>query len=328
MSHALLVNPHDTHGVAKTVEQALNMTDAEMWHRVRAMQDRLERNDAGAWAKRFLTDLEDEGEEGTSADAHETLAEVGADMIERVKKGEKIALLLDYDGTLRSFVDRPEDAVPEQEVLDLLEKLSLHPQVNLAVVSGRPKDFLEKHFGHLAIDLVAEHGYFWKRLGSDGWAMLDERADTSWKSAVLPHLEWAVTLTPGSEIENKKSSVVWHYRQADPEFGTWRAKGLLSELTSITANLPVSVHHGQKIVEIASQLVNKGVAADFLIKDWQPSIALAAGDDQTDENMFAITPPESVHLHTVKVGSGSTRAEHRTSISGLRKLLSNIASNI
>ncbi len=331
MSHALLVNPHDTHGVAKTIEEALAMTDDDMWNRVRAMQARLSRNDAGAWAKLFLGDLEKSGNNENHPNAHETLAQVGDDVSARIKKGEKIALLLDYDGTLRAFVDRPEDAVPEQEVLELLGKFGDHPNVHIAVISGRPKDFLEKHFGHLNIDLVAEHGYYWKRITESGegeWDVLDKRADTSWKDAVIPHLEWAVTLTPGSEIEEKRSSVVWHYRRADPEFGLWRAKGLLSELTSTTASLPVSVHHGQKIVEVASQLVNKGIAADQLIQEWRPAIAVAAGDDQTDENMFSLTPPENVHLHTVKIGEGSTRAEHRTTISGLRKFLKSLANQL
>ncbi|MGJ8656820.1 MAG: bifunctional alpha,alpha-trehalose-phosphate synthase (UDP-forming)/trehalose-phosphatase [Akkermansiaceae bacterium] len=331
MSHALQVNPHDAHGVARTIKEALSMTEDEMWDRVRAMQARLARNDAGAWAKIFLGDLEGATTDESGTMGHETMGEVSEEMVARVGKGEQIALLLDYDGTLRDFVDRPEDAIPEPDVLELLEKFSKHPLVNLAVISGRPKDFLEKHFGHLTIDLVAEHGYFWKRL-KDGqigeWEMLDQRADIAWKDAVLPHLEWAVTLTPGSEIEEKRSSVVWHYRRADQEFGLWRAKGLLSELTSTTASLPVSVHHGQKIVEVASQLVNKGVAADMLIREWQPSIALAAGDDQTDENMFSIVPPENVHLHTVKIGEGSTRAEHRTTIAGLRAFLKTIASAI
>jgi trehalose 6-phosphate synthase/phosphatase len=331
MSHAMLVNPHDAYGVARTIKEALEMSDDEMWSRVRAMQARLARNDAGAWAQRFLGDLKRSEEDGRDPDSYETLAEVSQDMVDRIGNGEKIALLLDYDGTLRGFVDRPEDAIPEPDVLDVLEKFSKHSQVNIAVISGRPKEFLEKHFGHLNIDLVAEHGYFWKRIGkssSADWEMLNNHADVSWKAAVIPHLEWAVTLTPGTEIEEKRSSVVWHYRRADQEFALWRAKGLLSELTSITASLPVSVHHGQKIVEVASQLVNKGVAAEMLIKEWQPAIALAAGDDQTDENMFSIEPPDHVHLHTVKIGDGSTRAEHRTTIEGLRSFLKLLASSI
>ena len=328
MSHSLLINPHDTHGVVKAMEQALAMSEDEMWARVRAMQDRLARNDAGAWAKRFISDLTDSGTTDHDPSAHETLAQVEASLTKNLAAGRKVALFLDYDGTLRGFVDRPEDAIPDQGLLDLLAKLAAHDSLRLAVISGRPKAFLEQHLGHLNIDLVAEHGYYWKRLEVGEWEVMNPHVDNSWMDVVLPHLEWAVTLTPGTEIEVKTSAVVWHYRQADPEFGLWRAKGLLSELTSITASLPVSVHHGQKIVEVASQMVNKGVAADSLMKEWMPDVALAAGDDQTDETMFAITPVCEDHFHTVKIGTGSTRAEHRTSIGGLRTFLESLADTL
>ncbi|MBK1829501.1 bifunctional alpha,alpha-trehalose-phosphate synthase (UDP-forming)/trehalose-phosphatase [Verrucomicrobiaceae bacterium R5-34] len=328
MSHSLLINPHDTQGVVKAMEQALAMSEDEMWSRVRAMQDRLARNDAGAWARHFLGDLDASGTPEHDPAAHETLAEVEANLTKHLAAGRKVALFLDYDGTLRDFVDRPEDAVPDASLLNLLERLAAHDSLNLAVISGRPKEFLESHIGHLPIDLVAEHGYYWKRLEVGEWELMNPHVDNSWMETVRPVLEWAVTLTPGSEIEVKTSSIVWHYRQADPEFGLWRAKGLLDELTAITASLPVSVHHGQKIVEVASQMVNKGVAADSLMRDWMPDIAFAAGDDQTDETMFAITPVCEDHFHTVKIGTGSTRAEHRTSIKGLRRFLESLADTL
>lgn len=328
MSHAILVNPHNTMGVADAMEKALAMPESEMCSRVRAMQDRLERNDAGAWAKRFLHDLATEHKEENNGLAAADLKGVRLDLEHHLKNKQTTAIFLDYDGTLRGFTDRPQDAIPDDDLCRLLEKLGSHPYLKVAIVSGRPLEFLEKHLGHLPINLVAEHGYRWKLVGHDDWEMVDSRVDTSWKEIVLPHLEWAVTLTPGSEIEEKKSSIVWHYRQADPEFGLWRAKGLLSELTSITASLPVSVHHGQKIVEIASQFVNKGAAVDHLLGLWTPKVALAAGDDQTDENMFSIHPEEIDHFHTVKVGTGATRAEHRTDIKGLRKLLENLAKRL
>lgn len=333
MSHAVLVNPHNTVGVAASIKRALAMTDDEMWVRVRAMQDRLARNDAGAWAKRFLTDLSTtnlaDPEDMPAAD----ISAVTNDLIENVRMKRKVAIFLDYDGSLRDFVDRPEDAIPDEGLHGLLNKLASHESINLAIVSGRPMDFLELHFGQLPITLVAEHGYRWKRMHPEldtepVWEIVDSRVDNSWKEIVIPHLQAAVTLTPGSEIEDKTSAIVWHYRQADPEFGLWRAKGLLSEITSITANLPVAVHHGQKIVEVASQMVNKGVACDLLMKTWQPHTAFAAGDDQTDENMFALKPEHVDHFHTVKIGTGATRAEHRTDIKGLRKLLERLAAEI
>ncbi|GAA5494379.1 trehalose 6-phosphate synthase/phosphatase [Rubritalea squalenifaciens DSM 18772] len=328
MSHAVLVNPHNTVGVAEAMEHALAMSDDEMCSRVRAMQDRLERNDAGAWAKRFLGDLATDPREETNGIAAANLKGVRMDILEHINAGKKAAIFMDYDGTLREFTDRPQDAIPDEALCSLLDQLGNHPNLEIAIISGRPLEFLEQHLGHLNVSLVAEHGYRWKLVDQGEWQMVDSRVDTSWKEVVLPHLEAAVTLTPGSEIENKKSSIVWHYRQADPEFGLWRAKGLLSELTSITASLPVSVHHGQKIVEIASQFVNKGAAVDHLLEHWKPEVALACGDDQTDETMFSLHPKEIDHFHTIKVGTGATRAEHRTDIKGLRKLLENLSKSL
>lgn len=141
-----------------------------------------------------------------------------------------------------------------------------------------------------------------------------------WKPAIREHLEQASLLTPGTHVEEKQSALVWHYRKADPELGPWRARGLLDELTSMAANLPVTVHHGKKIVEISSLQVSKGAAVDFLLHAWECETALVAGDDQTDETMIMLTP-ENIEFHSVRVGGGPTRAAYRTDIAGMRRFL-------
>jgi trehalose-6-phosphatase len=88
----------------------------------------------------------------------------------------------------------------------------------------------------------------------------------------------------------------------------------------MAANLPVTVHHGQKIVEISSLQVSKGLAVDHLLRAWDCRAALVAGDDQTDETMITLAP-EGVEFFSVKVGAGPTRAAYRTDIPGLRSFL-------
>jgi trehalose-6-phosphatase len=41
--------------------------------------------------------------------------------------------------------------------------------------------------------------------------------------------------TPGSFVEEKDYSLVWHYRLADPEFGAWLANELVSMLEAMLA---------------------------------------------------------------------------------------------
>ena len=80
----------------------------------------------------------------------------------------------------------------------------------------------------------------------------------------------------------------------------------------MTANAPVQVRHGRKIVEIVSTEVSKGMAAsrilDHLPDGEQPALVLCAGDDATDESLFTLACDD---LLSIKVGGGPTAARHR-----------------
>jgi trehalose 6-phosphate synthase/phosphatase len=321
MPHALRVNPYSVSEVASAIDQALTMPEAEMWGRTRAMQDHIVKNDAGAWANRFLSHLENQ-----TCDLNE---EKGVSDLSTLLDSFKVdgakALFLDYDGTLRGFENKPEDAIPDPGLLPLLKRLGKH--LRIVIVSGRPKEFLEEHFSGHNFTLVAEHGYRWSRAHSPEWDLVNPLVDISWKEDVLPHLEQATQLTPGTHIETKPSALVWHYRSADPEFGLWQAHRLLSELTESTASLPVAVHHGKKIVEVASQQVSKGAAVEALLHDWDCQTALAVGDDQTDETMFSIET-KTPNYHTIHIGGSDTRALHLSDIPHFRNFLETLADSL
>jgi trehalose 6-phosphate synthase/phosphatase len=327
MSHALMVNPHDTREVAEAIERSLSMSAEEKEQRTNVMRGRVRRSDSSAWAKVFLKQLECSSDANAEA-ASPRFLNLAGDLGGIVRAGGNVALFLDYDGTLRDFVKDPDAAVPDETLRPLLEKLSSHPKVKIAIVSGRPAAFLQKHFEGAGVTLVSEHGYRWLQPGATEWHLIRDHIDTDWKDVVLPHLQQAEALTPGSHIEEKQSSIVWHYRGCDPEFGLWKARSLLSELTDDTASLPVSVHHGKKIVEVASQLVNKGQAVKALANEWKPNVMLAAGDDQTDETMFAIEVDDVDDFITVHVGESPSRALRRTSIRGLRRFLENFSAEL
>lgn len=326
LAHALHVNPYDVDEVARSLNRALEMPDDERLKRIDAMQSRVRKQDSGAWAKLFLKHLDRVPHRGERVEITE-MQPLAALISNKVKAGKKLSLFLDYDGTLRGFVDVPEDAIPDEHLPSLLRDLAKHPAVSLAVVSGRPPSFLEAHLGGLGVTLVGEHGYRWLNGGQGEWQLFNPYVNTDWKTNIRKHLEQASLLTPGTQVEEKQSALVWHYRKADPEFGHWRARALLEELTAMAANLPITVHHGQKIVEVSSLQVSKGQAVDYLIDLWKPDIAVVAGDDQTDETMMALSP-KSVEFFTVKVGQGSTRAKHRTDIPGLRVFLEGLRSAV
>ena len=98
-------------------------------------------------------------------------------------------------------------------------------------------------------------------------------------------------------------------RGADLQFGAWKARELAEELVALTANEPIQVHRGRRIVEITAAEVNKGSAvARILEQDEGYGIALCAGDDQTDESMFRLSTPRML---SIKVGDQPTQARYR-----------------
>ena len=118
--------------------------------------------------------------------------------------------------------------------------------------------------------------------------------------------------TPGTLIEEKEYSLVWHYRKADVEFGSWQARELVAHLTDYLANQPVEVTTGKMTVEIRPHSVNKGNIFSFLQNEFDKTydFILAIGDDVTDEDMFSSLKNRD-NAHSVKVSSGNSKADYR-----------------
>lgn len=57
--------------------------------------------------------------------------------------------------------------------------------------------------------------------------------------------------TPGTYIEKKESSLTWHYRDADPNFGSWQAKDIQIQLEDVLSNLPLEIIQGNRMVEVS-----------------------------------------------------------------------------
>ena len=63
------------------------------------------------------------------------------------------------------------------------------------------------------------------------WETTGEVFDESWKDLTNSIMTTYHERTNGTYIEVKGSSLVWHYRDADPEFGALQAKELQDGLT-------------------------------------------------------------------------------------------------
>jgi trehalose 6-phosphate synthase/phosphatase len=323
---ALLVNPYDAAAVAGAIERALAMPVDERRARMAGMRRRVMSFDARAWAQSFVADLAARPATISDAAVDGGAAAAGERLRAAVAAGRRVALFLDYDGTLRDLVADPAAAAPTADLRALLDRLHALPNVDTTIISGRVPEELATFVGdHDRFRLVAEHGAAVRPPGKDEWERADDARATGWKEPILRLLRLFEASTPGTVVEEKRTGFVWHHRRADPEFGEWKAKALVAELSAVAGNDPVTVRRGRKIVEVTSAHVNKGVAVERALAGRDYDLVFIAGDDTTDESMFRLgLPPDKVV--TVRVGDGESAARYRVAgPAELRELLQRAA---
>jgi trehalose 6-phosphate synthase/phosphatase len=307
---SLKINPYDIEQISATLEQALEMPPKEQLKRMDGMYERVIEYDAVYWANSFLNELEAVTKFRSGGYKKTQRPKLAQKLKETFRPGSKIALFLDYDGTLRKFHDNPDGAVPTKSIKQLFRILSKYQNIDTHVISGRKGSTLEEWLGGYPVTLIGEHGFSCRPRGEDEWVSLCEASDFTWKQRIREMLEYFVGIVPGSFIEEKISAMVWHYRRTDPEFGEWRAKQLVINLSEMLSNLPIEVHHGKKIVEISSMQVNKGRALQNMVAGKNYDYVVCMGDDYTDESMFRLSMSNMI---SIKVGKGDTSAMYRVS---------------
>jgi trehalose 6-phosphate synthase/phosphatase len=178
------------------------------------------------------------------------------------------------------------------------------------VVSGRGGEILERWLGDLPIGLVCEHGYAMRLAGERDWEVR-QTAHRGAVRSVEELFEEFVRRTPGSMIERKRSSIAWHYRSADPEYGTFQANELLSLLEDTLKRRPYSVLRGNRVIEVRPENVTKGHAVTDLLQIHADADAVfCAGDDRTDEDMMeAINKSWRTRAVTCWVGGRNSAAD-------------------
>jgi len=317
LGEAIIVNPNDQEAIAESLGRALEMPDDEQIERNWVMQMRLERYNISQWVNDFMDRLFTVKKTQLELCGKKLTGEMRSNLLDEYGKRTERLFLLDYDGTLIPFGEKPEKVKPDGELLELLESLSEAPQNEVTIISGRARNTLQRWFSNLNIGLIAEHGV-WLKEKDGSWEMV-EPLRSDWKAEIRPILELYVDRTPGSFIEEKEFSLVWHYRKANPELAKVRARELKGAVLQLTANLNLGVLEGIKVMEIKSVGVNKGRAAIRWLSKKKWDFVLAMGDDWTDEDIFAVLPESA---YSIKVGLGPSRARFNLeSVTEVRSLV-------
>lgn len=208
--------------------------------------------------------------------------------IRRQAQGKRLAVFLDYDGTLTPIVDQPEDARLSEKVREILSDLAAHFPV--AVISGRDlRDIRER----VAVDKIAyagSHGFeiafpdgrVWEHpLAADYLSFLDR---------VEMKLGERLGKIDGCRLERKRFSLAVHYRRvAKAHFA-----GVEKAVHELTQDFPeLRLSGGKKIYEFQPRVEwHKGKALLLLLElfhlDRPDVLPLYIGDDATDEDVFQV----------------------------------------
>ena len=317
MSEAIIINPNSFDEIADAIKQAIQMPELEQIERNIILQDRLKRYNINKWAASFIDALNSVIQNKNVFLSKKISPGIEKELINKYKAAKKRIIFLDYDGTLVTFKKKPELAIPDEELYSLLDILSNDPRNKIVLISGRDRNSFETWFKNKNYILVTEHGVWIKNPKKD-WELIESLA-AEWKDNVRPGMELYVDSTPGSFIEEKTFSLVWHFRKTDPELGARRAIELKDELTAFSVNHNLEILEGNKVIEIKNSGVNKGRAALKIISNKNYDFMLSIGDDWTDEYMFEQLPSEAF---TIKVGIANTRANYNVeNVSEVRHLL-------
>jgi trehalose 6-phosphate phosphatase len=217
----------------------------------------------------------------------------------------KLAMFLDFDGTLVELAERPDLVVVPKQLARTMERLSSRLGGALAIITGRPLDAVDAYLTPAVLPTAAAHGT--ERRRADGSVDGPAREILASAEQVADRLMALVLLDPRLVLERKAGAVALHYRQA-PEL-EHRCRAAMQ--AAVGARKELAIVEGKMVLEARPTAVDKGVAVQRFMSEvpFSGRVPVFVGDDRTDEDGFAAVG--RLGGVAIKVGNGATTASHR-----------------
>ncbi|XP_021768421.1 probable trehalose-phosphate phosphatase F [Chenopodium quinoa] len=222
-------------------------------------------------------------------------------------EGKKIAIFLDYDGTLSPIVDDPDRALMSDDMRSAVRNVAKY--FPTAIISGRSRDKVCDLVGLAELHYAGSHGMDIMspvHKVSDGNSNTNNSTDKQDKevslfqpaSEFLPMIDKVFnTLVDttkdikGAKVENHKFCASVHYRNVDEK--NWPTIAQL--VHDILKSYPrLHLTHGRRVLEVRPIIDwDKGKAVEFLLEslglsDCDDVLPIFIGDDKTDEDAFKV----------------------------------------
>lgn len=323
-NNELSVNPWDYHQCAEAIRLALEMPDDEKRRRWEKLFEAVSHHTGSYWFGEFLGRLDKAYGEQHMRDQLSVPRLSIPSISAKYKSADRRLFVLDYEGTLVSWGPLNQIIpVSPQRTLAILHDLVLDERNVVYIMSGRRPEELDRVFQRIPnLGMIAENGCFVKETSSDRWT---EMADTAqikkWKDSVKPLLTYFLERTPGSSLEERHCSLLFHYKDADDQESAARQASECATLVNDaceSSRVHAVALDGSIVVEPIDW--TKKTAAQKVFEDLNrtspgPSVdfLMVVGDGREDEKVFkwanrlgsAGTVKDVV---TVSLGTRSTEA--------------------
>ncbi|CAN6709779.1 unnamed protein product [Malus baccata var. baccata] len=223
-------------------------------------------------------------------------------------KGKRIALFLDYDGTLSPIVDNPDCAFMSDAMRAAVKRVAKH--FPTAIISGRSHDKVYEfvklnelyYAGSHGMDIMApviqsindDQRNCFKSTDKKGKAVNLFQPAAEFLPMIREVFKLLVESTKdiqGAKVEDNKFCVSVHYRNVDDK--SWPA--VAQCVDEILKDYPrLRLTHGRKVLEVRPTINwDKGKAVMFLLEslglsNCEDVLPIYIGDDRTDEDAFKV----------------------------------------
>jgi trehalose 6-phosphate synthase/phosphatase len=284
MREALLVNPYNIDATAEALHRALTMDEAERRSRLAALRWRERRYNVHAWVDDFL-----QATRAINAGIRPpTPADFEAWLGTRLA-GARLALFLDYDGTLTPIVEHPAQAQLSPDMRRALRACARRPDMDVAIISGRALHDLQAIVGEPRLIYAGNHGLEIAAPDMPPYRHPDLPHFIERLNALADDLD--VLAADGAWVERKQATLTLHYRSVDPSRRPAlidRAKNMIAAagfqprdgICTVEARPPIGWDKGQAVLHVLRQRYGPSWS--------ERARPVYLGDDQTDEDAFRV----------------------------------------
>ncbi|EFJ18235.1 hypothetical protein SELMODRAFT_112955 [Selaginella moellendorffii] len=226
-------------------------------------------------------------------EGHPSALDSFGNMMEGAKK-KKVAIFLDYDGTLSPIVENPEQAFMSDEMRAAVKQVAL--RFPTAIISGRGRDKVKNFVQLSELYYAGSHGMDIMGPadacdGGNDVVLFQPAAEfLPMMNEVFGLLLERTQAIQGASVENNTFCITIHFRRVEEK--SWHL--LAEKVQDVLKDYPkLRLTQGRKVLEVRPCVEwDKGKAVEYLLRllglEDSDSLPIYVGDDTTDEDAFNV----------------------------------------